>query len=89
MAPRPPEYTQAQRTLLDKVVEVHKAKTKADAEAAKLDTQEMLVAERAMANGVQVGDVGDALGMTRSGFLSRRKRADTQRPAPKRKSTKK
>lgn len=85
MAPRPPEYTQTQRALLARVAEIHKAKTKADKEVAQLATREEEAAERAMANGVQVGDVGDALGMTRSGFLSRRKRADGARPKTKKK----
>lgn len=74
MAPRPPEYTASQRALLEDVASIHDAKMAAEASVVKLDKEELRVAERAIKAHCQVGDVGDRLGMTRSGFLSRRKR---------------
>jgi hypothetical protein len=81
MAPRPPEYTPSQRALLEDVAQIHAAKMAAEAAVVKLDKEELRVAERAIKAHLQVGDVGDALGMTRSGFLSRRKRAAVTGPA--------
>jgi hypothetical protein len=86
MAPRPPEYTASQRALLEDVAQIHAAKVAAEASVIKLDKEELRVAERAIKAHVQVGSVGDALGMTRSGFLSRRKRAAVAGPKVRKKA---